>query len=67
MQLFGYGVEKNPSPITSPSKSHENPTIRTDRSFPKIHPPKRKEKTKTPAPGHQSSKIYNKNKTLIKA
>jgi hypothetical protein len=45
------------------------PTIRPDRGSPKIHPPKRKEKTKTPAPGDLSSKIIIKNqiKTLINA
>jgi len=49
-------------PLYRPPGKHENPTIQPDRSSPKVHPPKRKEKTKTPAPGNQSSKIKQTNK-----
>jgi hypothetical protein len=63
MQLFGYGLVKIPIPYILPPGAHKNPTIRTNRGYPKVHPPKRKEKTKILAPGHQILKIklINKN------
>jgi hypothetical protein len=56
MQLLGYGIEKKPFPNYPPKNMTKKPPIRPDRGSPKIHPPKRKEKTKTLAPDDLSSK-----------